>query len=142
MMLEDSQAALVLTRRNLSGALPASRTHFLFKRSRNGRRNRGARAGEADAGQTLRMSLHMYTSGSTGRPKGVLVPHRAVARLVRNTDFIQFTAGDVFLQLARCLSMLQRSRFGARCSMAPDWCFIRRTCLRLKNWAVFCGAKR
>src|SRR5439155_4618136 len=28
----------------------------------------------------------IYTSGSTGRPKGVAVPHRAVNRLVCNTD--------------------------------------------------------
>ena len=32
----------------------------------------------------------MYTSGSTGRPKGVVVPHRAVVRLVRETNYIRF----------------------------------------------------
>lgn len=42
----------------------------------------------------------LYTSGSTGKPKGVLVPHRAVARLVRNNDFIRITQDDVFLQAA------------------------------------------
>jgi len=42
----------------------------------------------------------MYTSGSTGRPKGVAVPHRAIARLVRNSDYVQFTPRDVILQLA------------------------------------------
>jgi acyl-coenzyme A synthetase/AMP-(fatty) acid ligase/acyl carrier protein len=36
----------------------------------------------------------MYTSGSTGRPKGVKVPHRAVARLVLNTNYIQIQADD------------------------------------------------
>ncbi|RKK02244.1 non-ribosomal peptide synthetase, partial [Teichococcus wenyumeiae] len=34
----------------------------------------------------------MYTSGSTGRPKGVVVPHRAVARLVCGTDYLDFPA--------------------------------------------------
>ncbi len=32
----------------------------------------------------------MFTSGSTGEPKGVAVPHRAIVRLVRNTDYIRF----------------------------------------------------
>src|SRR6478672_2780412 len=31
----------------------------------------------------------VYTSGSTGKPKGVTVPHRAVNRLVCNTNYIQ-----------------------------------------------------
>ncbi len=35
-----------------------------------------------------------YTSGSTGRPKGVAVPHQAVARLVRETDYLQLAPGD------------------------------------------------
>ncbi|WP_442593813.1 amino acid adenylation domain-containing protein [Parapusillimonas sp. JC17] len=32
----------------------------------------------------------MFTSGSTGEPKGVAVPHRAIIRLVRNTDYTRF----------------------------------------------------
>nr|UXB94742.1 non ribosomal peptide synthetase [Pseudomonas cichorii] len=36
----------------------------------------------------------MYTSGSTGTPKGVLVPHRAIARLVINNGYADFTASD------------------------------------------------
>ncbi|WP_329322040.1 non-ribosomal peptide synthetase [Streptomyces sp. NBC_01262] len=41
-----------------------------------------------------------YTSGSTGRPKGVCVPHRAVLRLVVDTDFMDISPDDVFLQFA------------------------------------------
>jgi pristinamycin I synthase-3/4 len=42
----------------------------------------------------------MYTSGSTGEPKGVAVPHRAVVRLVRETNYAAFGPDEVFLQLA------------------------------------------
>lgn len=41
-----------------------------------------------------------YTSGSTGRPKGVSVPHRAIIRLVVDSDYISIRPDDVFLQLA------------------------------------------
>ena len=42
----------------------------------------------------------MYTSGSTGTPKGVAVPHRAVVRLVRKTDYVSFSSQETFLHLA------------------------------------------
>src|SRR5205823_6383521 len=42
----------------------------------------------------------IYTSGSTGQPKGVAVPHRAVNRLVRNTNYIQFRPSDRVAQVS------------------------------------------
>jgi amino acid adenylation domain-containing protein len=41
----------------------------------------------------------LYTSGSTGTPKGVAVPHRAVNRLVCNTNYITIDLGD---KVAQC----------------------------------------
>jgi len=42
----------------------------------------------------------MYTSGSTGTPKAVGIPHRGVARLVKETNYAQFDSEQVFLQFA------------------------------------------
>ncbi|RPH65347.1 MAG: amino acid adenylation domain-containing protein, partial [Burkholderiales bacterium] len=48
----------------------------------------------------------IYTSGSTGRPKGVMVPHRAVARLVCNTDYVRIGSRD-------CIAQASSSSFDA-----------------------------
>ncbi|BBN83065.1 hypothetical protein PA25_30500 [Pseudoalteromonas sp. A25] len=42
----------------------------------------------------------MYTSGTTGQPKGAMIPHRGVVSLVNNTDYVDITTQDVFVQLA------------------------------------------
>jgi amino acid adenylation domain-containing protein len=42
----------------------------------------------------------MYTSGSTGRPKGVNVEHRSIVRLVKNTNYADFSSVQTFLQFA------------------------------------------
>lgn len=41
-----------------------------------------------------------FTSGSTDGPKGVCVPHRAVTRLVIDSDFVTIRPDDVFAMLA------------------------------------------
>ena len=40
----------------------------------------------------------MYTSGSTGTPKGVMVPHRAIVRLVLQTDYVDLCPDDRIAQ--------------------------------------------
>ncbi|MEH2372337.1 non-ribosomal peptide synthetase [Nostoc sp.] len=40
----------------------------------------------------------IYTSGSTGKPKGVAIPHKAVNRLVCNTNYIKLSPSDKIAQ--------------------------------------------
>ncbi len=42
----------------------------------------------------------IYTSGSTGAPKGIMIPHRAVTRLVINTDYVDLRPGDRVAQVS------------------------------------------
>lgn len=44
----------------------------------------------------------MYTSGTTGQPKGVAIPHTGLARLVKNTNYIQVNPADVVLHHSTC----------------------------------------
>ena len=52
------------------------------------------------AGDPESAAYVIYTSGSTGTPKGVVIPHRAVLRLVCDTDCAQILPDDVVAQLA------------------------------------------
>jgi amino acid adenylation domain-containing protein len=42
----------------------------------------------------------MYTSGSTGKPKGIAIPHRAISRLVINTNYIDLGSFDRVAQVS------------------------------------------
>ncbi|MBL8149018.1 MAG: amino acid adenylation domain-containing protein, partial [Blastocatellia bacterium] len=42
----------------------------------------------------------MYTSGSTGRPKGVVVEHKAIVRLVKQTNYAVMDERETFIHIA------------------------------------------
>ncbi|HEY2738926.1 MAG TPA: amino acid adenylation domain-containing protein, partial [Thermoanaerobaculia bacterium] len=55
----------------------------------------------AEGGQGGEALAHIiYTSGSTGRPKGVALSHRAVVRLVRETNYVHLEPGDRVAQVS------------------------------------------
>ena len=64
--------------------------------------------GETEEGEALEtggldgeaLAHVIYTSGSTGRPKGVALAHRAVVRLVRETNYVRLGPGDRVAQVS------------------------------------------
>ncbi|HEY9401549.1 MAG TPA: amino acid adenylation domain-containing protein, partial [Pyrinomonadaceae bacterium] len=99
-MLEDAGARVVLTRQNLLERLPEQHAQIVcFDTDAH---LIAAHSGRAPASNVSADNLAyiIYTSGSTGRPKGVSVPHRAVARLVKQTNYAWLDADQVFLQYA------------------------------------------
>ena len=118
-MLEDTQAALLVTQSQFVSQLPK-----LIEDGRpttaNNNHPRSAVSGprsrmvclDTDWEQIAKESSEnpisgataenlayvIYTSGSTGEPKGVAVSHRAVNRLVMNTDYVQISPREVIAQ--------------------------------------------
>jgi amino acid adenylation domain-containing protein len=63
--------------------------------------------GPADGGEDLgvpvdprNLAYVIFTSGSTGEPKGVMVSHRAVVRLVSDTDYVRLDREQVLAQVS------------------------------------------
>jgi surfactin family lipopeptide synthetase C len=99
-MLDDVGAPVVLTRSDLGVGLPRTQAAVVDLDDLP-----AATAGEMDLRlpcdiTTEALAYVMYTSGSTGQPKGVSVPHRAIVRLVRNTDYMSLGPDDTILACA------------------------------------------
>ncbi|HYO52454.1 amino acid adenylation domain-containing protein, partial [Archangium sp.] len=99
-MLEDVRAPVVVTQRRLVEALPQSDAQVVCVDA-----DWAVLEGQPESNPGVQVPgdaliYVIYTSGSTGRPKGVCIPHKAVLRLVINTNFIQLTATDRMGQMS------------------------------------------
>jgi amino acid adenylation domain-containing protein len=101
-MISDTAAPCVLTHEATRNRLErlSVRTKFIDLHERSGELAAHADSQPAVASRAEDRAYVIYTSGSTGSPKGVLVSHRAVVRLVRDTDYCQFGPDEVFIHLA------------------------------------------
>ena len=97
-MLEDSRAAVLITQERLLSRLPKLNARIVCLD-----RDESQLSRQSESNQDVEISAEdlayvIYTSGSTGVPKGVAVSHRAVNRLVMNTDYVELGPADVIAQ--------------------------------------------
>jgi natural product biosynthesis luciferase-like monooxygenase protein len=86
-MLEDSNAAVVLTQRDLCGALPATSERVLCIDEEGLANGRGTPSENVVSGvRPDDLAYVIFTSGSSGRPKGVMVEHRNVTNYFTGMD--------------------------------------------------------
>jgi len=99
-MLQDAGLSVLVAHAHLIDRLPTHRAQLIALDS--SWQNVAAESQEdptiTSPGDSL--AYVVYTSGSTGKPKGVAIPHRAVLRLVVNSNYLQITPADRVAQLS------------------------------------------
>jgi amino acid adenylation domain-containing protein/non-ribosomal peptide synthase protein (TIGR01720 family) len=93
-MLDDCRASVLLTQTGLRSRLPAHDLKVVDLEADWPSIARGPADNPAAPSSDEELAYVIYTSGSTGLPKGVAVPHRAVNRLVLETNYVRLDPTD------------------------------------------------
>jgi aspartate racemase len=99
-MLEDAEVPLLLTRKVLRETLDCQSVQVICLEDLEDDINRENPSNPESSSTADSLAYVMYTSGSTGKPKGVAVTHRNIVRLVKNTNYADFSRDEVFLQFS------------------------------------------
>jgi amino acid adenylation domain-containing protein len=100
-ILEDAQISILLTKQSTLTKLPPQPENRVICID-----TEWAEIAKYDStnpnlfSQSNNLAYVMYTSGSTGLPKGVCIPHQGVVRLVKATNYVDFSPQQIFLHLA------------------------------------------
>jgi amino acid adenylation domain-containing protein len=100
MMLKDGEPLVVVTQERYLGVLPEFSGEIICLD-----RDRLLAEGQSEENPPLQarsenLAYVIYTSGSTGRPKGICITHRAINRLVINTDYVSLDSSSKVGQAA------------------------------------------
>jgi amino acid adenylation domain-containing protein len=101
-MLADAEVPVLLTQERLVKGLPAHRARVVCLNSEWEAICKESQANLPSSTTAENLAYVNYTSGSTGKPKGICIPHRAVNRLVFNTNYVKLTPSDRVAQASNC----------------------------------------
>jgi amino acid adenylation domain-containing protein/non-ribosomal peptide synthase protein (TIGR01720 family) len=99
-MCSDAQVQVLLTEQKFGAEFTASGAQVVCLDTDWESIDRHSKENATSNVTAENLAYAIYTSGSTGTPKGVAVPHRAVNRLVCNTNYIQLAPDDRIAQAA------------------------------------------
>ncbi|HEU4964584.1 MAG TPA: amino acid adenylation domain-containing protein [Bacilli bacterium] len=99
-MIEDSKVGLLLTQGSLADSLAEYDCATICLDAEWDSIARRSTANPPSTADADSLAYIIYTSGSTGRPKGVCVSHRGIVRLVKGTEYVDFSSEQVFTQIA------------------------------------------
>ena len=100
-MLEDAEVGLLLTQHGQQEVVTEGEaTEVVYLDEEWEQFKSESRENPAVVTKAENLAYVMYTSGSTGQPKGVGVTHRAINRLVRNTNYVQLEESDRVAQVS------------------------------------------
>jgi len=109
-MIEDAQVGVLITQAEMMAGVGVEVAQVLYlereqevereaERPESETSAREGREAEAVLGPD-NLAYVIYTSGSTGTPKGTLITHRAINRLVFNTNYIEVASSDRLAQVS------------------------------------------
>lgn len=99
-MLDDAAVALLLTQAGQPEVLTDGEVGVVYLDEQWQQFESESRENPEIVTTAENLAYVMYTSGSTGQPKGVAVTHRAINRLVRNTNYVELHQSDRLAQVS------------------------------------------
>ena len=99
-MLADAQTPVLLTQQRMLSTLPETSAHVVCLDTDWAAIARHSESNPNNVTTSEHLAYVIYTSGSTGQPKGTAIVHRAVNRLVFNTNYVQLDATDCIAQVS------------------------------------------
>jgi amino acid adenylation domain-containing protein len=99
-MLEDAQVSVLLTQQHLVERLGTQKLGIIDLDADWNRITQESSEDPTGDVTSDNLAYVIYTSGSTGKPKGVAIPHKAVNRLVCNTNYIKLDSADKIAQVS------------------------------------------